>query len=406
VGDFAGAAGVLQQARGEGLTGADLSYLSGRLAADSCSHFDPNGVIEHLERAVEINPRLADARRALGAAYEMKEMYDWAVTRAQEHLAEDPDALEAIGEMGRARTGRGEYGDAIDAADQIVRQGGDVYRFDLGAAFTLGGFFDQLGAMYDPEMERTNDRLTNASTHLQAGINDVWMGRLDQAVAHFERGAEYLTAPWERPRRALLLMLAGRGLSLTGRFREADGAFASAIEAAGLQAPLLYARGVNALMAGDTPRARKISAEIDTEARTGLPGWGAPWKHLIEGEILLAEGSPARSREEMRQAWRLEQPLAVDCVTGHTGAYFLSALGRAYMAAGQSEEAQDAFEQVRSLGYRAYRQPELAIMALRRSAEALQAGGETGRAAPLRQQYGRLWGTRMITDALEPVASR
>ncbi len=403
-GDAGAAAAILETARAGGATSAGLSYLSGRLAAESCGYFDPNGVIEHLERAVDLDPNLAGARRALGEAYEMKRMYDWAVSRAQDALAADPDAFEAIGEMGRARIGRGEYGDAVEAADEIVRRGGDVFAYGLGAAFTLGGFAGQLRSMYDPEMERTNDAGTNARTHLQAGINAVWLGRLEDAVRHFERGAEYLGAPPEGPRRAQMLMLAGRALSLDGRFREADGAFAAAIEAAGALPPLLYARGVNALMSGDEARASRIASEIDTETRMGLPGWGAPWRHLMLGEIQLADGDPARAREAIRQAWRLEQPLAVDCITVHTDAYFLSALGRAYMGAGQTEEASDAFDQVRALGYRAWHQPELAVLALRRSAEALRAGGEEARAAVLRAQYERLWNGRRVTDAPEPTA--
>src|SRR3989442_11826249 len=112
--------------------------------------------------------------------------------------------------------------------------------------------------MYDPGMERTNSARVNVLTLLHAGINDVWCGRFSRAIEHFERGPEFLPAPWEKSASARFFLLLGRTHGLLGRAREANSALESAETIAGPQPVLEYALGLNLLRAGNRADAERV----------------------------------------------------------------------------------------------------------------------------------------------------
>ncbi|HEY3177023.1 MAG TPA: hypothetical protein VGK94_14810 [Candidatus Polarisedimenticolia bacterium] len=370
----------------------DLHYLAGVTCASSCDHFDPNGAVEHFEQVLSADPGHAPARAALMAAYAMKGMNDWWLSRAMEYQSVNPQLSEAVAEVGKVRTARGEYGDAIEVADEILRRGEDVYALGLAPAFILAGHNKQVADMWDPEMERRNSPAANMLTHLHAGINDVWLGRFDKAVQHFERGAEFLPGPWERSGRALFLLLLGRTHALTGRAREADAAFEAAQQVAGQRPVLEYCLGVNKLRSAPAAEAERVARRLGQEVRVSQPGWNEPWRRLLLGEIALAAKEPTRAIDEFRQAWQLEKPLATDCIVQYTDAYFLDALGRAYLAAGKAQDALAAFDQIRALGVKGLNQPEIVVLALYRSGRALQLLNRGGEARARYRQFLNLWG--------------
>jgi len=369
----------------------DLHYLAGMLASCSCEYFDPDAVIAHLERAVDGGLDTHLVRGRLMDAYEMKGMTNWSLSRANERLALHPDLLDAISEVGRARIARGEYADAIEAADEAVRRGEDVFAQGLAPAFLLTGQHEQIAAMYDPEMERTNSASANVLTHLHAGLNDVWMGRFSTAEEHFERGAEFVPAPWDRSRKALFYLLAGRVRSVQGRHKEAASAFEAAEQASGSEPVLEYAIGLNHLQAGSPTMALRVVNRLAKENHRSRPGWTEPWRRLMIGEIALAGGEATRAVEDIRDAWNLERPLATDCIVAHSDAYFLDALGRAYLAARRPEDALQAFEQIRALGIRGLYQPEISVMALYYSGAALDSLGRAQEARRRLLQFVYLW---------------
>ncbi len=382
----------------------DLHFIAGRISAESCDYFDPNATIEHFERVLASDAEYAAARDGLIDAYEMKSMHEWSLARATEYRARHPESLDAIAQLGRVRIARGEYGDAIEDADEIVRRGADVFAYGLGPAFILAGHHDQLAAMYDPEMERTNMIEANALTHLHAGVNDVWMGRFGKAVEHFERGPEFLPGPWQRSRKALFYLLLGRTNSLLGRGREARSALEAAEQVAGPQPALEYALGVAEMEEGRPQEAQRVVKRLEDELRPSQPGWTEPWRRLLAGEIALAAGDPARAVLEVRQAWQLERPLEIDCIVGHAGVYFLDALGRGLLATGRPRDALQAFEQIRSLGIKGLHQPEIAVLALYRAGLAYEAMGRKEEARARYRAFLDQWGradimTREIDDA-------
>jgi len=390
-GDLDSAKPALDEALTHHPDSAELHLIAAKIGS-ACGHFDPNGMVEHLERALAIEAGNESARLDLAAAYSLKGMRDWILSRASERRAQEPRGVAPIAEMGRARIARGEYGDAIEAADEVVRHGQDVFAHGLAPAFILAGHHDQVVAMYDPEMERTNTEQANVLTHLHAGVNDVWLGRLEKAREHFERGAEFQSAPWQESGRALFQLLAGRALGLQGREREARSAFAAAGQAVGEEPVIEYCLGLSHIQAGEIEQAREVLDRLEIERRPSRPGWSEPWRRLLKGEVSLMAGEPTRAMDEFRQAWRLQRPLAVDCVAGHTAAYFLDALGRGYLATRRHQDALDAFEQIRALGLEGLRQPEISVMALYQSGLALEALGRADEARARYRQFLQLWG--------------
>ena len=376
----AGLAEALEHHPGE----PDLQYMAGAICAHSCDHFDPNGAVEHFERTVEADPDHAAAREGLLVASGMKGMNDYSLTRAMEYQSRDSRRIDAVAEVGRVRTARGEYGDAIEAADEVVRRGEDPYAYGLAPAFILAGHHQQIESMYDSELERTNTAGVNAMTHLHAGINDIWLGKLGKAIEHFERGAEFTPGAWERSSKALFYLLVGRTHAVTGRSKEADAAFEAAEQVVGPRPILEYCLGLNKLTSGNRQDADRAVHRLSQETRISQPGWNEPWRLLLSGEIALATGQTARAVDEFRQAWQLEKPLDTDCIAGYVDAYFLDALGRAYLTAGKAPDALAAFEQIRALGLKALHQPEISVLALFHSGVALDM---MGRQRDAREQY-------------------
>ncbi|HKY34166.1 MAG TPA: hypothetical protein VJV23_16675 [Candidatus Polarisedimenticolia bacterium] len=369
----------------------DVNAVAGMLAACSCDHFDPNAVVERLETSLERTGGPPSLRRRLVEAYGMKEMHDWALEQSRRHAAAWPEALDALAEPGVVRLWRREYGDAVEVADEVLRRGGDVFAVGLAPAFILTGQHAELRSMYDPEMEHGNSIEANAVTHLHAGINDVWLGRFGDAETHFSRGPEFAASAWEKSRAALFFLLLGRARALEERFAEAHQALEAAQRLAGPQAVLEYALGVNHLRAGRPAETERALYRLSSERHRSQPGWTEPWRRLLEAEVALAAGRATVAADAAREAWMLERPLSVDCVTGHADAYFLDVLGRASLEARRPADALDAFEQIRALGMKGLHQPEITALAGYRSALVLASTGRPDEARVRLEQFIRQW---------------
>src|SRR4029450_4506908 len=96
------------------------------------------------------DPKNAVARERLGVASGMKGMNDYSLSRALAYQAQNPGRIDAIADVARVRIARGEYGDAIEAADEVVRRGEDPYAYGLAPAFILAGHHAQTASVYDP----------------------------------------------------------------------------------------------------------------------------------------------------------------------------------------------------------------------------------------------------------------
>lgn len=391
-GDLDAASRLLEPALERHRDDPGLNFIVGMIDIGDCGHFDPNRAVTHLERAIDGGLDAPSVRARLMEAYEMKGMQNWSLTRALDRHSVAPDDPESIAELGRARIFRGEYGDAIEAADEILRGGGDILARGLAPAFTLTGHHDQIAALYDPEAEVSNPPDANALAHLHAGVNAIWMGAFDEAAVHLERGPEYLSAPWQRSERALFHLLLARAQAMRGRLPEAASALEAAVQATGPQPILEYASGSLSLAAGRSSEADRVLDRLSREERRSRPGWTEPWRRLLAAEIAMARGAPTRAVDEAREAWSLGRPLAVNCIVRHADAFYLDALGRAWLAAGRPDEALQAFEQVRALGYRGYFQPDLAVLSLYRSGLAREALGRPVEAADLYRRFLLLWG--------------
>lgn len=277
---------------------------------------------------------------------------------------------------------RGEHREAMEAADELIRAGEDVYAHGLAPAFILSGEHELLASMYDAEREGTSTPRVNALTHLHAGINEVWRGRMERAAGHFARGPEFLAAPWRAGHAAMLDLLRARVLALMDRTQEAAMALREAAQAAGERPVLGWAEGVLAIRSGDRPGAARTLARMPP---------GDPWTGLLAGEIALAEGRPSEGDALVRGAWERARGAPPDCVVGAVDAWFLDAVGRAGLAAGRAEEAVAVFRSLRDLGARGLRAPDLAVMALYHSGRALESAGRPGEAAAAYAAFLRLW---------------
>ncbi len=366
-----------------------LNLLAGFTAAISCPHFDPNGTRDHLEAALAAGLGGAEIRALLQQSYEMTGLHNWSLSSAMERLTRHPEETAAIAEVGRARIARGEYGDALLAADDIVRAGEDVFGHGLAPAFILSGRYDEIAAMYDPELESAVRADANALTHLHAGIDEVWRGRLARAAMHFERGPEFLNAAWQPARRALFQVLLSRVHLLTGRNQEARASLEEAMRQEPEEPLLEYLLGAAELAAGREAEAMTWVEALAIERRRGQPGWSAPWERLLTGEVALAHGDVSAAIAAFRDAWDMQMHIGVDCIAGHVEAYYLDALGRAYLAAGRPEDALQQFEQILALGLRGLHQPDVAMLAHQRSGLALQALGRDADAKPGLERYRR-----------------
>src|SRR5262249_55197013 len=177
----------------------------------------------------------------------------------------------------------------------------------------------------------------------------------------------------EKSAGARFFLLLGRTHALLGRSREAGAALESAETKAGPQPVLEYALGMNMLKAGNRAEAERVLHRLGQEARVSQPGRTEPWRCLMMGELALAQGDTARALDAFHEAWQLEEPLALDCIVGHTDAYFLDALGRAYLAAGRSADALAMFDRIRALGVKGIHQPEIGVLAIYFSGRSLEA---------------------------------
>ncbi len=95
--------GISRQARGE------YDRAIGRL-----QHNDADGAIRHLEKAIELSPRFAEARNHLGTIYFSRKEYSKAEDCFREALQQDPQSFEALVNLGGALLALGRDREAME----------------------------------------------------------------------------------------------------------------------------------------------------------------------------------------------------------------------------------------------------------------------------------------------------
>jgi Flp pilus assembly protein TadD len=148
-----------------------------RLAQD-----DPEGAVPYLERAVELNPDSAESHDSLAIAFQKLERFDEALIHSQRARELAPDDADVANNLGISRL---LVGDAVLAEasfrEAIALNSLDpVYRNNLGIALAR-----------QTRYEEALTAFRSAGSEQKAENNIAYIyfrdGRLDDAIAHYER---------------------------------------------------------------------------------------------------------------------------------------------------------------------------------------------------------------------------
>lgn len=157
----------------------------------------PEGV-QHLEKAVQLNPEFVEARNNLGVALAQQGRLDEAMRQFEAALSLKPAGAEALTNMGMVHARRGDFDVALD-----------YYRRALAANPRHDAALENLQATEALMASGGNEAL--AQTWNATGIEAATAGRPDEAVRAFRRALEFHPAYLEAYNN-LGVVLAGRGL--------------------------------------------------------------------------------------------------------------------------------------------------------------------------------------------------
>jgi tetratricopeptide (TPR) repeat protein len=124
----------------EGLSEAEQHFEAGNELQEQGQ---PREAIEEYNKAIELDPEMADAYNNRGRAYIVRGMYESAIEDLDEAIRLDPEMAIAYNNRGLAYVGLGEYERAIEDYDEAIRLDPDyasAYNNRGAAYFRLGEF--------------------------------------------------------------------------------------------------------------------------------------------------------------------------------------------------------------------------------------------------------------------------
>ena len=124
-------------------------------------HYDR--AITNFDKAIEINPRFAEAYNNRGIAYKEKGQYDKAITNYKNAIEIDPRLAAAYGNRGSAYAKKGEYDKAISDCTKAIEinSGNAMLYFNRGVVYMEKGQHEKAIADYSKAIE-LNPRYTEA----------------------------------------------------------------------------------------------------------------------------------------------------------------------------------------------------------------------------------------------------
>jgi eukaryotic-like serine/threonine-protein kinase len=183
---------------------------------------DTEQAIDELRRALALRPRYDDARRALGDILAGRGLIDEAVAEYQKAIAVRPRYWEHHRALGNALFQATRYADAAKAFEEVIRIRPDNrtgYQ-NLGTALQAMGRLDDALRNY----QLANEREPAASTFANIGTLFYQRGDFGNASENYRKAVEM------RPNNAALHRNLGDALRRQGAAREAETAYARAVE--------------------------------------------------------------------------------------------------------------------------------------------------------------------------------
>jgi tetratricopeptide (TPR) repeat protein len=145
--------------------------------------------IPHYQKALEINPDLAEAHNNLGNALLQKGKVDEAIAHYQKALEIKADYAEAHNSLGNALLQEGKVDEAISHFQKALqlKPGLAEAHYNLGVALDQMGRVDKAIADYQKALEINPD---NAKAHTNLGQDYLQEGNVKEAIPHFQRALQ------------------------------------------------------------------------------------------------------------------------------------------------------------------------------------------------------------------------
>jgi predicted O-linked N-acetylglucosamine transferase (SPINDLY family) len=198
---------------------ADALYLLGEIALQ---RGDPDGAIEHIERAIALAASVASFHFSLGCALQNAGRLEAAIRSYRRALELDPAHAEACNNLGNALKAQGQ----LDAAIDCYRQAASLRPGLLGAYWNWGEALKGRGRLEEAiGVYRAALAQDPASTEslIKLGSTLVLVGRPEEALEHFRRIVQI------SPERAAGHLNLGAAYKILGGLDEAVACFERAV---------------------------------------------------------------------------------------------------------------------------------------------------------------------------------
>ena len=160
---------------------ADSLHALGYLAPDSAASNDPNA-----EGGADPKPKIAIANLLYDAmVYTENESYQEAVPILEEVVKEEPHALSAYLQLGRAYVSLKEFQKAVAPLQHVVDMTPDnsLARYELGCALVKTGHWDEAAPQFEAAVSQMN---SSAMMHFYLALVYERTSRDDEALAEFQ----------------------------------------------------------------------------------------------------------------------------------------------------------------------------------------------------------------------------
>lgn len=262
------------------------------LAADlALDADDGEGALEHLDRLVEIAPRVAAVHNRRGLARELAGRLDSAEDDYLRAAQLDHRAHDAWINLGRLRRRGGRHEAALDAFDRAVRIAGTDPDAHLGRGLSRAALGDVEGARSD--FLRAAELAPNDAEPLLA------LGDLQRDLGEYTTAVEtYRSAIAREDADAASWLKLGNSLALLERYLEASRAFRAAIRRAPDLAAAHNGLGASLMHLGRTDEAiLALDRAATLDARDPNPLLNLALLHQRSGEEAAAREAWARALE-------------------------------------------------------------------------------------------------------------